>query len=341
MYFNFVPDFRFPTSIYLCQMQNPLDVLIIGAGPIGMACGIEASKRKLSYQIVEKGLLVNSIYHYPLNMTFFSTSEKLEIGGVPFVSHNAKPTRAEAIEYYRRVAMKFELEINLYEQVSEIKKDNGHFKIRTGKQSYQAKNVVMATGFYDEENKLNVPGEDLPKVRHYYDDPHPYFRQKVLVIGARNSAVDAALETWRKGAEAVTMLIREGEISERVKYWAKPDIENRIKEGSIRALFGAEVKEILEKEVVFTQNGQEHRLENDFVLALTGYRPNFSMLQSVGVELDENNAMIPSYNEKTMESNVQGIYLAGVVCGGLETQKWFIENSRVHAEMIMKAIARS
>lgn len=317
-----------------------LDVFIIGAGPIGMACGIEASKRNLKYQIVEKGYLVNSIYHYPLNMTFFSTSEKLEIGGVPFVSHNAKPTRAEAIEYYRRVAMKFDLEINLYEEVTDISKANDHFKITTSKKTYTARNVVMATGFYDEENKLNVLGEELPKVRHYYDDPHPYFRQKVAVIGARNSAVDAALETWRKGAQEVTMLIREGEISERVKYWAKPDIENRIKEGSIKACFNAEVKEIRERELVYVQNGKEVCIENDFVLALTGYRPNFSMLQKVGVHLDEQNAMVPSYNEKTMESNVAGFYLAGVVCGGLETHKWFIENSRVHANLIVDDIVR-
>lgn len=320
-------------------MQDMLDVFIIGAGPIGMACGIEANKRKLNYQIVEKGYLVNSIYHYPLNMTFFSTSEKLEIGGVPFVSHNAKPTRAEAIEYYRRVAMKFELEINLYEEVISITKVDDHFKIKTSKKDYSAKNVVMATGFYDEENKLNVPGEELPKVRHYYDDPHPYFRQKLVIVGARNSAVDAALETWRKGAHEVTMLIREGEISERVKYWAKPDIENRIKEGSIRANFNSEITEITEQEVVYTKAGKKYRIDNDFVLALTGYRPDFSMLQSVGVKLDDKNAMVPSYNTQTMESNVPGFYLAGVVCGGLETHKWFIENSRVHAEMIMKAIA--
>jgi putative YpdA family bacillithiol system oxidoreductase len=317
-----------------------VDVLIIGAGPIGMACGIEAQKKGLNYLILEKGLLVNSLYNYPLNMTFFSTSEKLEIGGVPFVSHNAKPTRAEAVEYYRRVAMQFKLIVNLYESVTTIAPlADGDFNIKTSKSSYQAKNVVLATGFYDEENKLNIPGEDLPKVRHYYKDPHPYFRQHLAIVGSRNSAVDAALETWRKGAASVTMIIRESEISPRVKYWARPDIVNRIEEGSINAHFNAELREVTDSEIVFIENGEEQRLQNDFVLALTGYRPNFDMLQKVGVKLDAKNSMIPSYNEKTMESNVANFYLAGVVCGGLETQKWFIENSRVHAELIINDVA--
>ncbi len=315
-----------------------LDVLIIGGGPIGMACGIEAQKRGLSYRIVEKGVLVNSLYHYPLNMTFFSTSDKLEIGDVPFVSHNAKPTRAEAIEYYRRVAMKFDLDIGLYEPVKEISPQTEGYRVKTARRDYQAANVVLATGFYDEENKLNIPGEDLPKVRHYYDDPHPYFRQRLVVVGARNSAVDAALETWRKGAQEVTMVVREPEISQRVKYWARPDIVNRIEEGSIKAFFEAELTAIEPGQVVVKQQGKSFTLENDFVLALTGYRPNFDMLRKLGVALDAENSMIPAYNPATMESNVEGLYLAGVVCGGLETQKWFIENSRAHAPLIMQAI---
>mgnify|MGYP000276350862 CR=1 FL=1 len=319
--------------------KNMLDVLIIGAGPIGLACGIEAQKKGLNFTIIEKGVLVNSLYHYPLNMTFFSTSEKLEIGGVPFVSHNAKPTRAEAIEYYRRVAMKFELPINLYEAVEDIgSQADGSFQVKTSKHQYHAANVVMATGFYDEENPLQVPGEELAKVKHYYDDPHPYFRQHLVVVGARNSAVDAALETWRKGAASVTMVVREGQISERVKYWARPDIVNRIEEGSIQAYFNAELSAITPHEVEITQKGQRIKLANDFVLALTGYRPNFGMLQKVGVTLDEANSMIPTYNPDSMESNVPNFYLAGVVCGGLETQKWFIENSRAHAPVIMKDI---
>jgi thioredoxin reductase (NADPH) len=315
-----------------------LDVLIIGGGPIGMACGIEAQKRGLSYRIVEKGVLVNSLYHYPLNMTFFSTSDKLEIGDVPFVSHNAKPTRAEAIEYYRRVAMKFDLDIGLYEPVKEISPQTEGYRVKTARRDYQAANVVLATGFYDEENKLNIPGENLPKVRHYYDDPHPYFRQRLVVVGARNSAVDAALETWRKGAQEVTMVVREPEISQRVKYWARPDIVNRIEEGSIKAFFEAELTAIESGQVVVKQQGKSFTLENDFVLALTGYRPNFDMLRKLGVALDAENSMIPAYNPATMESNVEGLYLAGVVCGGLETQKWFIENSRAHAPLIMQAI---
>jgi thioredoxin reductase (NADPH) len=271
-------------------------------------------------------------------MTFFSTSDKLEIGDVPFVSHNAKPTRAEAIEYYRRVAMKFDLDIGLYEPVEDISPQTEAYQVKTARKTYKAANVVLATGFYDEENKLNIPGEDLPKVRHYYDDPHPYFRQRLVVVGARNSAVDAALETWRKGAQEVTMVVREPEISQRVKYWARPDIVNRIEEGSIKAYFEAELTAVEPDKVVVEQQGKSFALENDFVLALTGYRPNFDMLRKLGVELDAENSMIPAYNPDTMESNVEGLYLAGVVCGGLETQKWFIENSRAHAPLIMQAI---
>ena len=314
------------------------DTIIIGAGPIGLAAGIEAEKAGLKYLIIEKGVLVNSIYHYPVNMTFFSTSDKLEIGGVPFISHNYKPTRAEALEYYRRVAMNWNLNISLYEETKSIEKGEMTFEVQTSKRSLSAKNVVIATGFYDAEQKLNIPGEELDKVKHYYDDPHPYFRQKVAVIGAANSAVDAALETWRKGAE-VTLIIREKKISERVKYWVRPDIVNRIEEGSIRAFFESEVLAIEENYIEFVQKGKVHRLENDFVLALTGYRPDFEMLKSAGVRFQNNTYHTPEYNEETMESNVRGLYLAGVVCGGLNTHVWFIENSRVHAERIVRDIS--
>ncbi|HYK75733.1 MAG TPA: YpdA family putative bacillithiol disulfide reductase, partial [Daejeonella sp.] len=219
--------------------MNPvLDILIIGGGPIGLACGIEAQKNKLSYLIVEKGCLVNSLYHYPVNMTFFSTSERLEIGSVPFVSNNIKPTRSEALEYYRRIADNFHLDIHLFEEVLLVVKKPGHYIIHTSKTDYSAKNIIIATGFYDIPNKMNIPGEDLPKVKHYYKDPHFYARQRVLVVGANNSAVDAALETFRKGAQ-VSMLIKGDEIGQRVKYWVKPDIENRIKEGSIKAYFNS------------------------------------------------------------------------------------------------------
>lgn len=313
------------------------DVIIIGAGPIGLACGIQAQKQGLSYKIIEKGVLVNSIYHYPYNMTFFSTSEKLEIGDVPFVSHRPKPTRDEALEYYRRVAMKFQLDINLYEEISAIRKQGDHFEVETAKETYESKKVVIATGFYDLPNSMGVPGENLPKVRHYYKEAHPYFRQKVAVVGASNSAVDAALECYRKGAE-VTMIVRGSEISERVKYWVRPDILNRIEEGSIKAHFNAEVKEITDDAVILLQDGQQHKIANDFVLALTGYKPDYSMLQETGIKLTSDEVCIPIYNQETMETNVPGLYLAGVICGGMETHKWFIENSRVHAEIIMKDI---
>lgn len=316
-----------------------IDVLIIGAGPIGLAAGIEAEKNGLSYLIVEKGVLVNSLYHYPDRMTFFSTSEKLEIGGVPFVSHNPKPTRQEALEYYRRVALKFDLNINLYEKINSIQKTETGFEVTTSRGLHHCRNIVLGTGFYDLPNKLDVPGEDLPKVLHYYNDPHPYFKQKVAVVGAQNSAIDAALECYRKGAE-VTLIHRGPEVGKRVKYWVRPDIVNRIEEGSIKAYFNTSVTEITERSIKISQEGKSHTLKNDFVLALTGYQPNFSLLRSAGVTIREEDAMKPVYNPETMESDVEGIYLAGVVVGGLKTSSWFIENSRVHAAQIMETIAR-
>jgi thioredoxin reductase (NADPH) len=310
------------------------DLIIIGAGPIGLACGIEAKKAGKSYRIIDKGCLVNSLFNYPLNMTFFSTSERLEIGGVPFVSQWPKPTRSEALEYYRRVCMSWELTVNLYEEVLRVTTSGEIHSIQTSKDTYQAKAVVLALGFYDKPYLLNVPGEDLPKVKHYYDEPHPYFRQRVVVVGAANSAVDVALETWRKGAD-VTMVIRESSIRESVKYWVKPDIENRIKESSIKAYFNSSIIWIDEDSVtVQTQEG-ELTIPNDFVLAMTGYQPPFEFMSSMGINFQQDEAQTPVYNEHTMETNVPGIYLAGVVCGGLKTGKWFIENSRVHAEMIV------
>lgn len=319
-------------------MSKVLDVLIIGAGPIGLACGIEAQKNGLSYLILEKGCLVNSLYNYPMNMTFFSTSDKLEIGGVPFISHNNKPTRAEALEYYRRVTTSWDLKVNLYEGVREVKKDE-HFEIISEKETYTAKHLIIATGFYDLPFLLNVPGEDLPKVKHYYDEPHPYFGQKVIVVGAANSAVDVALETYRKGAE-VTMVVREPEINPRVKYWVRPDIENRIKESSITAYFDSSITEIREKEVDIKTTHGTKTLTNDFVLAMTGYQPNFTFLKSLGITIGKDEMQTPTHNPETMETNVAGIYLAGVICGGLQTNKWFIENSRVHAEVIVKEIVK-
>lgn len=314
-----------------------VDVLIVGAGPIGLACAIEAKKVGLSYVVIEKGALVNSLYNYPLNMTFFSTSDRLEIGDVPFISHGPKPNRAESLEYFRRVAMSHQLDVRLYEKVEAVVKEGAIFSVTTVKNRYSAKNVVLALGFYDRPYLLNVPGEDLPKVKHYYNEPHPYYAQRIVVVGAANSAVDVALETYRKGAN-VTMVIRESELSKSVKYWVKPDMENRIKEGSIKAYFNSTVKEITEHFVAISTPEGVVTVENDWVLAMTGYQPPFEFMESMGIRFADDADHTPIYDDVTMETNVPGIYLAGVVCGGLRTNKWFIENSRVHAEMILKAI---
>ena len=317
--------------------SNHYDIVIIGGGPIGLACGIEAARHNLSYVIIEKGCLVNSIYNYPLNMTFFSTSEKLEIGDVPFISHGAKPTRFEALEYYRRVASHHALNLRLYEQVQAVDSHSGTFTVTTARHAYHARNLILATGFYDYPYLMNVPGEDMAKVRHYYDEPHPYYQQKVLVVGASNSAVDVALETFRKDAD-VTMVIRGSAIGESVKYWVKPDIENRIREGSIKAYFNSEVLAIRNQEVDISTPDGPITLPNDFVLAMTGYKPNFRLMESIGIAFQDDEYHTPVYNAETNESNVDGVYLAGVVCGGLKTNKWFIENSRVHAPKIISSI---
>jgi thioredoxin reductase (NADPH) len=312
-----------------------LDIFIIGAGPIGLACGLAAQKAGLSFVIVDKGALVNSLYNYPSTMTFFSTSEKLEIGGVPFVSNNVKPTRAEALEYYRRVTVSNNLPVELFEEVQHIEPKDGAYTITTAKASYSAKHIIIATGFYDIAVKLNVPGEDLPKVQHYYKDPHYFAMQKVLVVGASNSSVDVALETYRKGAQ-VTMVVRGSEVSSRVKYWVRPDIINRIKEGSIKAYFNSSIKEIRPYEVDIETPGGLVTIPNDFVMAMTGYKPNFDFLNKLGVQLSADEKLLPQYNAETMESaNLPGVYLAGVVVGGMDTHLWFIENSRVHADMII------
>ncbi len=319
-------------------MEEIYDVVIIGGGPIGLACGIAAQKNNLSYLIIEKGCLVNSLYRYPVNMTFFSTSERLEIGNTPFVTIHPKPKRAEALEYYRRIHNKFSLHTHLFEEVSTVNKNADRlFNIRTSKGEYVSKNVIVATGFYDIPMYLNVPGEDLSKVSHYYHDPHYYAGQNVIVVGASNSSIDAALETYRKGAN-VTLVIRGSEISHRVKYWVRPDIENRIAEGSIKAYYNSELSEITEKEAVIRTLDGIVRIDNDFVLALTGYRPNFEFLRRIGITIPEDETKIPVHNPETMETDILGIYLAGVVCGGLNTHLWFIENSRIHADLIIKDI---
>lgn len=314
-----------------------LDLLIIGAGPIGLNCALEAKKNNLTYLIVEKGTIVNSLYHYPLYMRFFSTAEKLEIAEIPFITTAPKPGRQDALEYYQGIARQKDLSINLYEKVLNVRKNEEIFEVETSKSRYSAKNVIISTGFYDLPNAMNIPGENLEKVKHYYTEPYPFAQQKIVVVGSSNSAVDAALETYRKGAE-VTMIIRHSEISKSVKYWVKPDIENRILEGSIKAHFNAKLTEIKENTVIFKdKKGEMHEIENDFVLAMTGYLPDFDFLRNTGIRL-EGDFLNPYYNPETMETNIPNLYLAGVVCGGKDTHLWFIENSRIHANIIIKNI---
>lgn len=319
-------------------MTDQYDLIIVGGGPIGLACAIEAQKKNLKYLIIEKGAIVNSIFNYPLYMTFFSTAERLEIGDIPFNCLAPKPGRQEALEYYRNIHRYFNFNINLFEKVTEVKKiESSVFEISTDKSLYHAQNVVIATGFYDIPILMNVKGEELPKVRHYYKEAHEYAFRNVLVVGANNSSVDAALECWRKGAN-VTMVIRKNEINNRVKYWVKPDVENRIAEGSIKAYFESNITEIRDNEVeIETPNGKVI-IENDFVLALTGYKPDLNFLEKIGIKLSNDELKIPTYNPETMETNVEGLFLAGVVCGGMQTHKWFIENSRIHANMIVDHI---
>jgi thioredoxin reductase (NADPH) len=313
-------------------------VIIIGAGPIGLACGIEAEKSNIDYLILEKGCLVNSLFHYPTNMVYFSTSDRLEIGDVPFVSHGDKPTRRESLEYYRRVADSWKLKINTYEKVETIEQTGNEFKVITNKETYFANQIIIATGFYDYPNLLNIPGEDKPKVKHYFDEAHPYAYLKLIIVGGGNSGVDVALETFRRGSE-VTMVIREPFLKEGVKYWVRPDIENRIKEGSIKAHFNSELIEIRDDEVDIKTPEGKVTIKNDFVFAMTGYHPDYVFLKKVGIKISQDEKQIPSFNDKTFETNIPGIYLAGVVCGGMDTGKWFIENARYQAVEIMKGIS--
>lgn len=315
------------------------DLIIIGGGPTGLSCGIAAHNAGLNYLIIEKGVLVNSIFRFPSNMTFFSTSKLLEIGDIPFISHVEKPTRKEALEYYRRIAQSYQMPIKLYEKVTSVDREaDDILSIETDKATYKAAHVLVTTGFYDLPNLMHVPGEDLPKVKHYYDEAHHYVGQKLIVVGAANSACDVALETWQKGAE-VTMVIRSDKIYDRVKYWIKPNIENRIREGSIKALFNSVIREIKERSVIIKgPDGELSDIENDFVLAMTGYKPDFEFITSMGIQLSEDEYNTPVYNPDTLETNVKDVYLAGVVNGGLKTNKFFIENTRDHGDMIIKDI---
>jgi thioredoxin reductase (NADPH) len=309
------------------------DVLVVGAGPVGLACGIEAKRAGLDALIVDKGSLVNSIVGYPARMEFFSTPDLIEIGGYPFPIQGYKPSREEAVEYYRGVAAQEKLDIHLYERVTGVHGDAGDFTVTTDKGTYGARNVIIAIGFFDQPNLLGIPGEDLPKVTHYYREPYPYVRQKVAVIGARNSAAKAALDCYRHGAE-VTLIVRSAKISDKVKYWIKPDLENRIKEGSIRAHFNTVVEEIRPASLLLRTWKGTMEIENDWVVAMTGYRPDYGLLEALKLEIRDDPYRTPVYDETTFETSRRGIYLAGTVCGGLRTGRWFIENGRFHARQI-------
>ena len=316
------------------------DLIIIGAGPIGLACGIEAKKNDLDYEIIDKGMLVNSIFNYPVNTTFFSTSDKLEIGGIPFISHNVKPTRTEALEYYRRVCDSWNLQLNLYNEVFEIIDKGSHFEIKTQNGIINSKKVIICTGFYDIPYLLNIPGENLSKVLHYYNESHPYYKMDIAIVGAGNSAVDVALDTYRKGDNSVTMIIREDKIGENIKYWVRPDIINRIESNEIKVFYESEILEIKDKSIILKTKKDTKEIKNDFVLAMTGYQPNYEILENLGIEILDDEFKTPVYDEQTMETNVKGVYLAGVLCGGLKTNKWFIENSREHSEKIISQIIK-
>ena len=314
------------------------DVVVIGAGPVGLACAIEARRRGLSVRVFDKGTLVNSIFGYPTNMEFFSTPDLIEIGGYPFPVQHYKPTREDALEYYRGVAAREQIELSLYDHVEAIEGGRGDFLVRSTTGEQPARFVVLATGFFDFANRLGVPGEDLPKVAHYYKEPFPYVGQDVAVIGARNSAAKAALDCYRHGAR-VTLAVRAAAMSEKVKYWIKPDLENRIKEGSITAFFNTTVREIREDSLLLNTPEGPREIANQWVLAMTGYHPDFDRLARFGVTFAEDGWRTPLYDETTFETRRPGLYIAGTVCGGYQTGRWFIENGRFHARQIAEHIA--
>jgi bacillithiol disulfide reductase len=314
------------------------DVIIIGAGPVGLACAIEAAREGLRARVIEKGALVNSLIGYPAQMEFFSTPELIEIGGYPFPVKGYKPTREEAVEYYRGVAAQEALDVLLYERVLEVNGAREDFTIVTNRGEHRARHVVVATGFFDRPNPLKVPGEQLDKVTHYYREPYPYVRQKVAVIGARNSAAKAALDCYRHGAQ-VTLVVRSATLSDKIKYWIKPDLENRIAEGSIQALFNTSVREIRESSIVLATPDGVREIENDWVLAMTGYQPDYRFLESLGIGFADDAYRTPLFDEATFETTRPGVHIAGTVCGGYQTSRWFIENGRFHARQIMKHLA--
>jgi thioredoxin reductase (NADPH) len=321
--------------------RESFDVLVVGAGPTGMACAIEAQRAGLRAVMVDKGCLCNSLFHYPSNMTFFTTPELLEIGDMPFSSPNQKPTRNEALEYYRKVAEHYQLELRQYQTVTSITGEDGDFTVSTldqfgRKRSYGAHKLILATGYYDLPNYLEIPGEELPKVLHYYHDPHPYYDQKVLVIGGKNSAAIAALDLWRHGAQ-VTLVHRGDAMHHHVKYWILPDINNRIKNGEVAAYFNSSVTRITEDSVDLLTPQGVLTIENDFVFALTGYHPDFDFLSAAGVQM-EGEDRCPVCDPQTLESNIPGLYLAGVIVAGARTNEIFIENGRFHGRQIAQDI---
>jgi thioredoxin reductase (NADPH) len=316
-----------------------LDAVVIGAGPTGLACGIELGKRGLKAVLIEKGCVVNSLYNYPTNLVFFTTPELLEIGGIPMTAMNEKPTRNEALKYYRRVADHYKLDIRQYERVERVEGSDGNFVVHSSKGEYACRKVIFSTGYYDLPNYLNVPGENLEKVIHYYREPHPYYNSDVLVVGAKNSAALAALELWWTGAR-VTLVHRGAGIHNHVKYWIKPNIENRIKNGEIPAYFNSSLREILPGEVVLDTPEGEVRLKNDFVFAMTGYHPDFEFLEAHGIHLNPETRR-PNLNPETYETERPGMYLAGVLVAGVFTNEVFIENGRFHGEKIAESVLRS
>ncbi len=318
------------------------DIIIIGAGPTGLACAIEAETRGLDYLVIEKGCIVNSIKNFPLQMTFFTTPELLEIGGLPFVTPYQKPTRLEALKYYRRVADTYRLKLHLYETVLSVEGRDDNFQVKTETRDrqtcrYRARKIVLATGYYDIPNFLNIPGEDLPKVTHYYREAHPYYGMDVAVIGGKNSAAVAALDLYRAGAR-VTLIHRGGRLSSSIKYWIRPDIENRIKAGEIQARFDTTVVEITQRSLVVRhRSGETVSLDNDFVFAMTGYRPDLEFFHAIGVRLDPE-VRRPLIDKDSYQSNVAGVYLAGVVVAGMFTNEVFIENGRFHGKVVVDHI---
>ncbi len=333
------------------RAPEPLyDVLVIGAGPTGLACAIDAQNAGFRVVLIDKGCLTNSLFHYPAHMTFFTTPELLEIGNMPFSSPNQKPTRSEALEYYRKVAEHYKLDVRQYQNVDSVTGQDGGlssngeaFTVHTTdhfgrKLQHRARKLIVSTGYYDLPNYLSIPGEDLPKVKHYYHEPHPYFDQEVLVIGGKNSAAIAALDLWRHGAK-VTLVHRGKELHRHIKYWIKPDIENRINNGEIAAHFQTTVSAITEDAITLLTLGGPKILPNQFVFALTGYHPDFAFIESLGIHLDASNARCPICNRATLESNVPGIYLAGVIVAGERTNEIFIENGRFHGDLIARDLA--